>query len=574
MSDHRSAALLMPRLHAGDTAYLDEGQGEVIVFIHGVGLNADAWKPQIEIFSKTHRVIALDILGHGETAVPQTEVTLQSYVEQVRELLDALNVAAANVIGHSMGGLIAIGFAFAHSKRTLRLGVLNSVYKRSPEKRAAAQARAREIIQSGTSGDIEAPLERWFGPIPHQPATAQNVHKWLQAANPQGYGMAYDIFAGGDETFVGILGQLNMPALFATGAEDANSTSMMAEAMAAETPQGKALTIEGARHMMNLTHVAEVNSAVQNLLEQKSVIIDPKDLRKAFGTFMTGVTVVTTRDATGNPRGFTANSFSSVSLDPPLLLVCIAKSAASYDVFSTTQHFAVNILAETQKTTSGIFASKRDDKFSEVDFTDGAHGSPLLNGAVAWFECSNHNLIDAGDHAILIGRVIDYDHNDASPLGYTRGGYFSLDLEQSAVNAAAQDGRAEVGAILECDSKLLVFATPQDTFELPTVGRGETAGSTTRLLETLGSRGVTAKLGFLFAVYENRENHTQSIYYRGTAESPGEGMLLDFETLDFEKFRDDATRAMVRRYCTERVQGRYKIYSGDHLSGDVRALTT
>src|SRR5690348_18311076 len=94
--------------------------------------------------------------------------------------------------------------------------------------------------------------------------------------------------------------------------------------------------------------------------------IDPLELRRAFGTFMTGVTVITTHGADGSPRGFTANSFTSVSLDPPLLLVCIGKGAASLDTFLHADGFAVSILAEAQKEASGIFASKRPDKFAAV----------------------------------------------------------------------------------------------------------------------------------------------------------------------------------------------------------------
>lgn len=90
---------------------------------------------------------------------------------------------------------------------------------------------------------------------------------------------------------------------------------------------------------------------------------DPLDLRRALGAFVTGVTVVTTTDKTGKPRGFTANSFTSVSLVPPLVLACIAKGAGSYEAFAGTKHFAVNILAERQKEISSIFASRNADRF-------------------------------------------------------------------------------------------------------------------------------------------------------------------------------------------------------------------
>ncbi|MBL8789479.1 MAG: alpha/beta fold hydrolase, partial [Rhizobiales bacterium] len=323
---HAAVPLLEKRERAGNTSYRQAGSGEAVVFIHGVGLNADAWGPQIEDLAKTHRVIALDMIGHGESDVGESDITLASYVVQVEALLNTLGIGAANIVGHSMGGLVALGFAIAHPKRTLRLGVFNSVYKRSAERRAAVQARARELAAGGTVGNVEEPLERWFGPREQQPAIAQSVRAWLQTANPRGYATAYSIFADSDEAFAGQLPALAMPALFATGSDDANSSPEMAKAMAAEAQKGKALVLAGERHMMNLTNPAAVASALRDLLKEVTPVIDSKDLRKAFGTFMTGVTVVTTREANGTLRGFTANSFSSVSLDPPLLLVCLSKA--------------------------------------------------------------------------------------------------------------------------------------------------------------------------------------------------------------------------------------------------------
>jgi flavin reductase (DIM6/NTAB) family NADH-FMN oxidoreductase RutF len=394
------------------------------------------------------------------------------------------------------------------------------------------------------------------------------------SANPQGYGVAYGIFASSDEAFAGKLQDLSMPSLFATGSQDINSSPAMAGAMASEARHGKLLVLEGARHLMNLTHADEVNAALRDLLQTPVETFDLKDLRKAFGSFMTGVTVVTTQEANGSLRGFTANSFSSVSLDPPLLLVCMNKASASCEAFTSAESFAVNILSESQKDVSGVFASKRPDKFANADYTLSASGNPLLTGSLAWFDCVRHDAIDAGDHVILIGRVKSYGHVDANPLGYARGGYVTLGLEQSAVNAAAQAGRTEVGAILECDGKLLVFPAANGKYELPHVGRAGEAGTASRLQAFLASKGISAKLGFLFAVYENKEDQHQSIYYRGDAELEGkaEAALLSFDALPWEAFRDDATRSMLKRYSQERLQGRYRIYSGDQVSGDVREV--
>ena len=141
--------------------------------------------------------------------------------------------------------------------------------------------------------------------------------------------------------------------------------------------------------------------------------IDPRALRNAFGTFMTGVTVVTSHDADGNPLGFTANSFTSVSLDPPLVLVCLANSSQNYDALTQAKGFAVNVLSEGQKDVSNTFARPVEDRFSAVNWQNGPHGSPVFNDVSAWFDCSMHQTVPAGDHVILIGKVEAFETSTA-----------------------------------------------------------------------------------------------------------------------------------------------------------------
>ncbi len=132
---------------------------------------------------------------------------------------------------------------------------------------------------------------------------------------------------------------------------------------------------------------------------------DIRLLRDAFGCFMTGVTVVTTLAEDGTPIGFTANSFSSVSLDPPLLLVSVSNRSASLEHFTGGRGFAVNILSEGQKALSNTFARPSEDRFDGIDWAAGPYGAPVLAGASAWFDCSLERAIEAGDHTILLGRV-------------------------------------------------------------------------------------------------------------------------------------------------------------------------
>ena len=158
---------------------------------------------------------------------------------------------------------------------------------------------------------------------------------------------------------------------------------------------------------------------------------DPRTLRSAFGKFATGVTIITTCQSDGTPRGITANSFTSVSLDPPILLICIAKSALSKSVFSECEHFGVNILRSTQQDVSMLFASKSVEKFDKADYEKSSHGTPVIKGTLASFICRRQKSVDAGDHLVIFGEVIDFRSDDGSPLLYFNGNYCSIDQDRS-----------------------------------------------------------------------------------------------------------------------------------------------
>lgn len=151
---------------------------------------------------------------------------------------------------------------------------------------------------------------------------------------------------------------------------------------------------------------------------------DTRTLRDAMGCFATGVTVVTTVDEKGDPVGLTANSFTSVSLDPPLLLVCIANSASSAPLLREASRFAVNVLQIGQQNASNHFASKIEDRFADAAWTIGETGMPILDTSLVSFECERYSVQEAGDHFLLIGHVrrAQFEpHRD--PLLFFRGRY-------------------------------------------------------------------------------------------------------------------------------------------------------
>ncbi|MCL6636948.1 MAG: flavin reductase family protein [Alicyclobacillus sp.] len=151
--------------------------------------------------------------------------------------------------------------------------------------------------------------------------------------------------------------------------------------------------------------------------------MDSRQFRDIAGCFATGVTVVTTQDAAGLPAGMTVNSFTSLSLDPPLVLVTIAKTSSLFDTFMQAGGYAVNILRADQEGLSRQFATKNIDRFAQVSYRTGVSGSPVLDGVLAYFDCRVVDRHPAGDHVILIGEVVDGGLNDGHPLLFYRGKY-------------------------------------------------------------------------------------------------------------------------------------------------------
>lgn len=157
---------------------------------------------------------------------------------------------------------------------------------------------------------------------------------------------------------------------------------------------------------------------------------DPRTLRDALGCFATGVTVVTCFDEAGDPVGLTANSFTALSLDPPLLLVCVARSATSAGPLARAQAFAVNVLQTGQRPASITFSTRGEDRFGQTEWSIGEHHAPVLMKSLSVFECRRHAVHDGGDHFILIGEVVKASFEPGlDPLLYFRGSYRRLHFD-------------------------------------------------------------------------------------------------------------------------------------------------
>lgn len=154
--------------------------------------------------------------------------------------------------------------------------------------------------------------------------------------------------------------------------------------------------------------------------------IDPRALRDVLGCYATGVAVVTGIGDEGKPVGMTINSFSALSLDPPLILWSIGLETPSRSAFDSHAGFAINMMCAASKDLSLHFAKPSEDKFAGIDWTAGHHGVPVLTGALATLECEVEDKIISGDHQIYIGRVLRIDRTDREPLLFHRGKFASL----------------------------------------------------------------------------------------------------------------------------------------------------
>lgn len=174
--------------------------------------------------------------------------------------------------------------------------------------------------------------------------------------------------------------------------------------------------------------------------------LDQRAFRDALGCFATGVTVVCARAADGEPLGLTVNSFTSVSLEPPLVLWCLAESTQRFNDYRRCGHYAISVLSADQRNLSDRFASPLTDKFAGVDWRPGVGGAPLLAGALATFECVNAQRYPGGDHLIFVGEVRRFTSRAAQPLLYVGGRYA---------------GVAEAPAVVETSDKRLTTGRPR-----------------------------------------------------------------------------------------------------------------
>lgn len=302
-----------------------------------------------------------------------------------------------------------------------------------------------------------------------------------------------------------------------------------------------------------------------------------QDLRQILGKFLTGVTVVTTIDQHDVPVGFTANSFTSVSLEPPLVLVCLAQSAGLASVFRRANSFAINILSVEQEVISNSFARKDADRFAQVDWQSKVTGSPIIEGCAAWLDCEMYEKIIAGDHVILIGDIQDAKKNARHPLGYYQGRYCAIDLPEETLSFLEhrKSVHSTTGILVDYLDQLLLIEQSDGCYDVPRAEPGS-EGEESRINAAMTKLGIEVHNKVLFSVVEGRHHQRISIYYRCNVE-PGEPLpptarYFKPEDLPFDKLSRPELGNILRRYLEEKNTGQFGIYVGDEHQGHIEQI--
>ena len=376
-----------------------------VVLLPGLTQTRKVWESAAKALAQAGRyVISLDLRGHGRSESPKDcNYSLEAFMGDLVAVLSQLESRPV-VVGSNFGGWIGLA-ALGNASAPIATGLV--LTNPPPEFQSLNnKSIAKTVSERASNDDFDQSL-----------------------------------FAGGFD-FIELQNKLEpaaknlkLPTLLVRGIDSQISSSDATQRFAELIPHAEVSEIEGAGHYVAFDKGDEFSALVLEFLEnhvphqplQYVSGSDSRTLRDAMGCFVTGITVVTTLDDTNTPIGLTVNSFSSVSLDPPLVSICLGKHVGSLDVFRAEKSFAINVLHTGQQSTSNLFASKGVDRFADIDWSTWEQNVPIIEGSLASFECIKKDMIIQGDHTIFIGEVVRAKfepHRD--PLLYFGGKYRRL----------------------------------------------------------------------------------------------------------------------------------------------------
>jgi flavin reductase (DIM6/NTAB) family NADH-FMN oxidoreductase RutF len=376
----------------------------MILLVHGAGQTRGVWSTVIEALVQGGRqVLSLDLRGHGGSEWPTDgRYDLEAYAEDLRAVLAQLNSRPV-VVAATVGGWIATQ-ALACDAATLAAGLVlvDMPIRTAPE---AARQISKDLFTNQPSLD-----PRVIGAM-----DLDSVANMVLAAAPG----------------------LNLPTMLLRGGISWVRSAPDTVEFDSALPNAEVVEVDDAELLLTTDRTEALLAHLLDFLDRKQprdatefrVGSDARTLRDAMGCFATGITIVTARAADGTPIGLTANSFTSVSLDPPLLLVSIANSAGSAAALQKASHFVVNVLQTGQQLASNRFAGKGEDRFAATAWHVGETGMPVLDGSLGSFECKRYEIHECGDHFLLVGEVVRAQFEPRrDPLLYFRGKYRRLHM--------------------------------------------------------------------------------------------------------------------------------------------------
>lgn len=254
----------------GATAYDEVGAGPPLILIHGLGLNRHMWQWQRDALAVDFRVVAYDLLGHGDSAKPQGPIRMHQMVAQITTLMRNLHIERAALVGFSLGGLIARAFALAHLRKVSALVILNSAHARSAQERAAIMARVKQVEDGGPEATVTAALERWFSTdfARTHPQVLETVRQWVVTNDPKVYPALYRLFAQADVGLETRISAIAQPVLIVASENDRGNSPHMARQMAAHLPNARVEILPELRHMALAEDPQQVNALLLRFLHE------------------------------------------------------------------------------------------------------------------------------------------------------------------------------------------------------------------------------------------------------------------------------------------------------------------
>ncbi len=415
-----------------------------VVLVHSGGQSKEFWHGSAMALAEAGRyALCVDLRGHGESGhASDGRYDLDAQVQDLRAVLSALPTRAL-VVAAGLGGIIAlatVGESAPHLVSGLALVDVNIWFEEAELKRLHA-ALIERTTRVETSEQITNALASAH---PGEPAPADR-QRLLTAFTQQQDGRlewrgdpkaleSTDLFDQ-QERLGEAAARISAPVVLMRGSLNETISNERLLRMQAMIKGSEIVEIEGAGHFLGERDDL-FDAVLLDFLERHAPLkplsyiggSEPRVLRDALGCFATGVTIITTIGEAGEPIGLTANSFTSVSLDPPLVMFSLAKSSANLETFTKAGRFAVNVLHIGQQPLSNRFASREANRFEGVDWEMRIpDGSPILAGTLASFDCRTHACHEGGDHLMFVGEVLHAwfePHRD--PLLYFKGKYRRL----------------------------------------------------------------------------------------------------------------------------------------------------